>query len=449
LSGVRTAAGRPRPRDWHPLADADPVPGDPGAILEEVVHMKRVAAMLRTEARDLKAIAESEERGQGLRGHYADALRDGARELEVRLRETAERYERVHADLTGWAGELEGFQSEAGRILRMAQAEAGESAGDSAGSADPGDSGGDATAAHRTSLAKVTAQRDLRAAHYAARIRDDIDDTIKDSWWERCKDAIDDYQSVISFVVDVMSWIATGIAIAAITMTPAGWAAGLAIWLTFGVLAGHLLLASTGDGSWADVAMDLFGLLAMQVGTVALTSLRNVRNATKLAAELAAEERAAESASLATQSLRDRTSAVVNRRASTRAARAKARHDRNIARAANRRAGLIAAAVEAAVPLATASRWEAAAVGGEKETANLYKDVLRLRGAYSESAAVQRSSAGAEAHKAAFQRAWIASTAVDGVDKLAGDSDLFRWKPALGYYGDAKGRFTREAGSKW
>ncbi|WNI15959.1 hypothetical protein [Actinacidiphila sp. ITFR-21] len=435
--------------------------------------MKRVAALLRTEAKDLKAITE----GRGLKGRYADALRDGAGELEVRLRETAERYERVHGELTHWAGELAGFQAEADRILLAARADAERAAasglvsgldsgpgsvhvsGPGSGSgpvsgADPGPASGgdpaeDPTAAHRTSLAKVTAQRDHRAAHYAARIRDRIDDTIRDSRWERAKNAIDGRRGVVSFAVDVMSWVATGIAVTAITMTPAGWVAGLAIWLTFGVLAGHLLLASAGDGSWADVTMDLFGLLTMRAGTLALTRLRAVRDATKSAAELAAESRAAEEAARASRSLRDRTSAVLNRRASTRARRAKARHDRNIARAASRRAGEAAASAEAALPMPSASRWEAAAVGGERETANLFQDVKRLRAAYEDAPAVQRASSGAETHRRLFQGTWIAASTVDGMDKLLGTSDAVPSKPAYGPYSDRKARYTKEVGSPW
>jgi len=224
LSGPRTVAGRRRPRDWHPLAAADPVPGDPDAILDEVAHMRQVAAMLRAEAKDLRLIAQ----GQGLEGRYADALRDGARELEVHLRETAGRYERVYGELTGWAHELADLQTEADRVVRAAQAEVASSFEDTDSAGGAEGAGEDPVALYRASLAKLTAQRDERAAYYAARLRGDIDDTIKDSWWERCKDAVDDYQSAISLAVDVMSWVATGIAIAAITMTPAGWVAGLA-----------------------------------------------------------------------------------------------------------------------------------------------------------------------------------------------------------------------------
>jgi hypothetical protein len=434
-----TGHGRPRPRDWHPLADADPVPGDPDAILDEVGHMRQMASMLRQEAKDLRVI----DRGEGLRGRYADALRHGAAGLEVHLRETAERYERVHGHLTGWAHALEGLQAEADRILRNARVVADlDPPGRAHGVDDPLDG-------HRTSLARVVAQRDERAAHFASLIRHEIDDKIKDSPWEWFKGEVDDWSGEISLVVDAMSWVASITALAALATTPPGWVAGLAVWLSVGVLAGHLMLASAGDGSWADIAMDTFGLLTMQVGTLALNELRAVRNATKAAAQLAAEEQAATNSARATRAIRDRASAVVNRRGATRAERAKARPDRNIARAANRRAGSQAAAEEAATPIAQASRWEAASVGGDVEEANHFKDIKRLRSAYPRSAEVQNASNGAQRLHRTFKGAWISSSAVDVTDKVVGSSDIAPRKPDYSPYGDAKDRFKREVGSSW
>lgn len=430
---------RRRTQDWHPLADHDPVPGDPEAIADEVEHLKHVAAVLRQEARDLKTIGE----GEGLKGRYADTLRGGARDLEGRLRATADRYERVHGHLTGWAQELEGFQSAAGRILRSARADAETAA------PDPHPTGDDPLTRHRADLAKVVAQRDARASHYATLIRHEIDDRIKDNDWEVLKDVIDDWSGAISVVVDAMSWTATVIAVAALVMTPAGWVTGLALWLALGVLAGHTLLAAAGDTSWADVAMDVFGLLTMGVGNKALKGLRNIRNATKEAAEFAAAREAAANSARATRAARDRASAVLNRRSATRAARAKARHDRNIAHAATRRAGREAAAAEAATPMPEASRWEAAWVGGDMEEAGHYKDVKRLRRAYPRSEAVQSASRGAERYHNASRLAWGSATAVDGVDKSLGSSDVVWVKPAYGPYGQAKNRFTKEVGSTW
>ncbi|MFJ4409770.1 hypothetical protein [Streptomyces sp. NPDC088910] len=440
---------RPRPRDWHPLTDTDPTPGDPESIRDEVAHMKHLAGMLRAEAADLKVIGT----GDGLKGRYATKLRDEARELEVRLRETAGRYERVHGHLTAWAAELEAIQSDADRILRGARADAEtappEDAESASGSGSGSGSGDDPLAKYRRSLTRVEAHRDERASHYAARIRHEINDKIKDSWWERRKNEIDGVKGAISLVADVMSWVATVIAIVAIFTTPAGWIAGLAVWLAVGVLAGHIALAAAGDCSWLDVGMDIFGLLTMGIGGAALNGLKDVRAATKLAAQAAADERAAVTATRASRSVLDRSSATVNRRGSTAAARARARHVRNIAKAAAERAGRNAAVEEAATPMAEASQREAVLVGGDRETANLYKDVVRMRAAYPESAAVQRASQGAEGYKGTFQGTWVVASAVDLVDKGVGSSDVFPFKPGSDRYGDFKDQFTHEVGTKW
>lgn len=435
-------AHRRRPRDWHPLADADPVPGDPDAILDEVAHLREVALMLRQEAEDLRVIGH----GDGLEGRYADALRHGATGLEAHLRRTAARYERVHGHLTGWAHALGDLQSEADRVLRNARTVA-EFTPPSDDRHAKGDD--DPLAGHRASLARIVAERDQRAAHFGSLIRHEIHDGIRDNRWQRMKNAVDGWSSGIALVVDAMSWTATVIALVALATTPAGWVAGLAVWLAVGVLAGHALLATVGDASWADVAMDIFGLLTMKIGSGALARLRNVRNATKAAAQVAAEEEAAANSARATRAVRDRTSAVVNRRGATRAERAKARHDRNIARAANRRAGEHAAAQEAVAPLPEASRWEAVRMGGEKESMRLHKDILRMRSAYPRNRAVQTASEGAEAHKGLFQATWGAASAVDISDKLLGSSDVFRRKPASNSYDGAKGRLAREVGSSW
>lgn len=53
-----------RPADWAPLAEADPVPGDPEGLRREVTHMKKVAEKLRTQAATMQAIADCD----GLKG---------------------------------------------------------------------------------------------------------------------------------------------------------------------------------------------------------------------------------------------------------------------------------------------------------------------------------------------------------------------------------------------
>lgn len=111
------ASSKTRPRDWHPLAESDPVPGDPDEIRDEVKHMTGVATSLREQARMLRGIGDDNE----LKGKYAEKLRDESGTLEKHLREVAGRYERVHGHLTNWANDLEDFQTQADDVLRKAK----------------------------------------------------------------------------------------------------------------------------------------------------------------------------------------------------------------------------------------------------------------------------------------------------------------------------------------
>ena len=47
---MATGKGRRRPADWHPLAEKDPIPGDPEDIRDEVRRMKDLASTLRDQA---------------------------------------------------------------------------------------------------------------------------------------------------------------------------------------------------------------------------------------------------------------------------------------------------------------------------------------------------------------------------------------------------------------
>lgn len=88
-------------------------------------------------------------------------------------------------------------------------------------------------------------------------------------------------------------------------------------------------------------------------------------------------------------------------------------------------------------------------MGGEKESMNMHKDIQRMRAAYPRNAAVERASQGADRHKRTFEATWMSATALDGWDKGAGSSDVYRGKWQYGPYGRLKGRYTREVGSAW
>ncbi len=267
-----------RPRDWSPLADYDPVPGDPATIRDEVARMRRLALALRDQARELRTIAA----GEDLKGKYATTLRDGASDLELRLRQTAERYEHVHGHLTGWATELEDFQATSLTLLRRAH---------DTGPHRPPD---DPLQPLRQALTRLTEERDERASHYAGRIRRACDDVIKDSAWEEFGDGVDAVlnDKWVERFFEAASWVVAIVGIATLFFTPAGWLVDLALDLTLMIAAKDVLALSVGEGSWFDIGMDALGFLTMATGAVAITMLERVQDATKIEAEAAAVERA-------------------------------------------------------------------------------------------------------------------------------------------------------------
>ncbi|WP_405647089.1 putative T7SS-secreted protein [Streptomyces sp. NBC_00019] len=290
-----SASSTTRPRDWQPLADSDPIPGDPEEIRDEVKHMRNVASSLRDQARDLRAIKDDNE----LKGKYAAKLREESEGLEKHLREVASRYERVHGHLSNWADDLELHQGEADKILAKAKKEQEEVEAEkkkqaSSDGRDKSPAPDDPFESYRKQLESLKGDRDNRADYYAGKIGDEIDDIIKDSWWE----GVVDYVKV---AIDVLSWAATIIGIVALFITPVGWVAMIATVATGLVMAGHLLLAVTGDGSWMDVAMDAFSLVTMGLGTKALKGLKGVQALTRKASTKAAGKAARASTTAVTR----------------------------------------------------------------------------------------------------------------------------------------------------
>ncbi|MEV5435231.1 hypothetical protein AB0K80_04250 [Streptomyces sp. NPDC052682] len=281
-----TGSSKPRPRDWHPLADSDPVPGDPEEIRREVRHMKSVAASLRDQARMLRGIGNDNE----LKGKYAAKLKEESGQLEKRLGQVADRYERVHGHLTNWANDLEDFQTRADRVLSNAKREQENLEAEKAKKA-PGDgttsqpsaggTAGDPLREFRDQLDRIRGERDERARHHADKIRDQLDDAIEDSWWDDFKGWIHDNIDTIKIVLDALGWAATIIGVIALFIPGLN---VLAITLGAIILGARSLLAAAGEASWMEVAMDSIGLLTMGAGRAGLTMLKGANTATKAAA---------------------------------------------------------------------------------------------------------------------------------------------------------------------
>ena len=419
--------------DWSPLAAADPVPGDPLAVRGEADHLRRLAVGLRDQAGELRAIAGADR----LRGRYATALRDRAADLELRLRQTAERCERVRDPLADWAGELDAFQAESRHLLHRARA------------LPPDDA--ESLRLLRVSLARLVETRDHRAERCARRIRDACDDVLTDSRWERLADRIDAVLDTAwcGEVFEVAGWVTTVVGVTALFLTPAGWAVDGALALGAAVAAKDGLALATGEGSWFDVGMDTVGLLTMGAGKAAFASLDGIRVATRGVAGVAAEERAVEESVRTSRPALDRTYRVTGRRASSGASRAEARRVRAGLRAEAARAGSLARAEEESRALPPATAREALAFGGDREVAGVCKDIERMRTEYPNDEAVHEVSEGTELWTGVFNASWRTGMATDVADKTFGSSDVAPMKPHLQEYDDFKDRFKTEIGTGW
>lgn len=285
---MTTATSKRRPADWHPLRDADPVPGDPEEIRAEVRHMVSVAKKLRDQAKNLQALSNEDK----LKGKYVKRLREDSTTLEKHMREVASRYERVHGHLSTWANELEDFQSDADRVLRRAKEKQDEIEAEKAKESGSGDESTpkptvsatdqDPLQTYRNQLDSIAGDRDTRASHHAGKIRDEIDDVIEDSWWDNIKGWFHDNADWIKTVLDALGWIATIAGIIAI------WIPGLNL-LVLGIalltILTRSMLVASGDASWTDLAFDIGGLLLMGIGRGGINMLKGANKVTSAAAQ--------------------------------------------------------------------------------------------------------------------------------------------------------------------
>lgn len=250
--------------------------------------MKKVAETLRSQARLLRGIGDDNE----LKGKYTDKLREESGGLEQRLNNVADRYEGVHGHLTNWANDLEGFQSEADKILSNAKKEQDEEAAKPKGKAESASSGDgdDPYEKYRGQLETLVYKRNSKASEHAGKIRDQLGDSIEDGFWDDVGGAwndvatwIKDNADWIKIVLDALGWIATVLGVIALFIPGLN---VLVLVLGAIILGARLLMAAAGAASWTEVIMDSVGLLTMGIGRAGLTALKGANSITKAAASL-------------------------------------------------------------------------------------------------------------------------------------------------------------------
>jgi hypothetical protein len=305
--------GRPPGYQWEPLGlDTDPVPGDPGRISQEASHLASVAREISSQVAELHKIAAGGADG-ALKGAYADKIHSSAADLAGQLDKVVGRYQQVSAALNGWIPDLEQAQklslqalNEAeGPYKKLSQTVALPS-GNNLTAQQKQDVQNYHTAmkqaqgaldAAQALLARATSLRDSSGSHYASAINSACDDGVKDSWWDSFKEWVSQHAWLIKDICTVLEVVATILAIAALFIPGLNIVAAL-LWIGFGLtaaaLAGRIMLAATGNGSWLDVALDVVALVTFGAGKLASGALKGVAEGTEgLGKTMVASERSA------------------------------------------------------------------------------------------------------------------------------------------------------------
>ncbi|MEU6255549.1 putative T7SS-secreted protein [Streptomyces sp. NPDC047043] len=420
-----------RPTDWAPLAEADPVPGDPEGIRREVTHMKKVAEKLRTQAAAMEAMADCD----GLKGKYADALADKARGLGRRLDLAEDRYREVKGHLGHWATDMETAQKKADRALddakdaqrildkRKPDHDAKKTSDQDAGSDDPAVKRAeeDLDAARRKLNSAITFYGD-QADHWASKIRSSIDDDMEDNWWNDLKawaggDWLGDLAEWLSDITSVLSIIA-------IFFPAVGVVVGI---LTGIVMAIHLIQALTGNGSWFDVLTDI----------AAFKMARNGIKAAKAVKSLQKEARG----------ISEGLARAQTRRAATRANAASRRGGGPLARMHRVRenaAGRAAGRQVHEEPMPELTRKEKLLALGDRDTSKQAKDIRRWQNQYPDNPRLGTTATEANRQLGVARATWGASTALDAAGRIGDEYSST--------YTNAKGHMTAPVlglGSQW
>lgn len=447
--------------DWTPLVDSDPLPGDPQAIFDEAVRLRRLGFQMRDQIANLRRIADTHD----LVGKSVDALRASAGEIVVGLEKVVARHEKTADILSRWHGELTRLQDatrapldvavEANRLRIRAETERAMAIPVGLAGAGPG-----AMYDHQVAVARADellgqarkALQDILEEHerldrdFARLIDDATNDDAEDGRWDNFKDWVGRNKAWMDDLTKVLGLVATTAAIVAVTASGAGAVAlvagAVAMSTTAGSAATHGALAAAGEGSKFDLALDIFALATFGTGR-ALTAALKAKQVAARGAGVNAARQSAYDASLATnQAVRDAATRVLNDPNATAWAKVEAKFTlRHTLRSAER-AGANAAEGVKNLPMPAVTKLEKQLSGNIHDPRNI-KDIRNIESRFPQDTEVYQAARGAGELLIAGRVAYLSGTTADFTDKFLDDKQ--HWDPYLRF----KGRFTREMGSAW
>lgn len=267
---------------WEPLHGGDPFPANRFQVRSYGDRVKRTGELIGEQVTLLRRLAD----GDSWRTDTADAFRDKGEELADLIEKTQDRYIDVGSELVAFADTLDGYEDEARALVREAQAELDTIRANPEVTASPEEDGspGELTPSERAQNSRrasaelrlselqrlfdgIVASAESAASTAAGRIRGYIDDDVKDSWWDRNAGWLGNLRTALGIIAAV-----AGIVLLTVATGGTIWlvALGAALVAGAGALAISIGNLVSGNGGWADVAIDTVGLLTLGAGGVAL-----------------------------------------------------------------------------------------------------------------------------------------------------------------------------------
>jgi hypothetical protein len=267
-----------RPPDWAPLAPSDPLAGSPEEILEQAARLRDAVVELTWQVNTLKRIGVGQ-----LVGAYAEALRVSGADVAANLEKVIHRYSETARCLSGWAPELEEFQTKTHQLLLQAQEV--EQAALRATHDDP------LQLAYRQlatgavgnvppelaplikQLHAVVEEAEARGRFWAHQISQAIDDGLTDHGWAHLHGWITNHKEQLEHYTKRLGYVATiaavgalfvpGLNVAVLGMGAFGTLGALdavALGSGLALLGTHSVMAAEGEGSWWEVGIDAVAL---------------------------------------------------------------------------------------------------------------------------------------------------------------------------------------------
>ncbi|MFF9817112.1 putative T7SS-secreted protein [Streptomyces sp. NPDC014006] len=289
-----------RPRDWHPVADSDPIPGDPDRIASLGKTLRKTADELERQIKNLKAVCEVDAWDSKAGKEFREKAKGNVKKLEAAFKrydtaataignavvEVGGTYaDKVHAAHRDYASDLNRAQEIADAALKDAQdAEGRKGAAQKSidGLSDKGRKKEDADKDRKDLEAKRDAAKDeIEAARQkineakkirdeaAKRAADSIDaiinhDSLKDGFWDKLVKDIADITSWIATVCGILSLIVGWIPV--IGQALAGVLGAIAMIATIINFVATFVQVLQGNAEWMDLGMAALGFLMMGVG---------------------------------------------------------------------------------------------------------------------------------------------------------------------------------------